>query len=213
MPPSSIRSTLVLTTGFAQGAALTFAALAAHGVQVLAVEDPGDRSIDSRARAAGLSIVPIPVDEHGLDVDELARSGADAVIVTPAHQSPTGAVLSPERRTALVAWASRTDGWIVEDDYDSEFRYDRQPVGSLQGLAPDRVVLIGTTSKSHAPGLRIAWIAAPPQLASGSSRRSAPRTEAVPRSTSSPSPSSSTRAATSGTFARCARGTRRDGEP
>ena len=157
---------LILTTGFAQGAALTFAALAAHGVQVLAVEDPGDRSIDSGARAAGLRIVSVLVDEHGLDVDELVRSGADAVMVTPAHQSPTGAVLSPERRTALVEWASRTDGWIVEDDYDSEFRYDRQPVGSLQGLAPDRVVLIGTTSKSHAPGLRIAWVAAPPRIAS-----------------------------------------------
>jgi GntR family transcriptional regulator / MocR family aminotransferase len=135
-------------------------------VRALAVEDPGDRSIDARARAAGLSVVPVRVDAHGLDVDELEHSGAEAVLVTPAHQSPTGAVLSPERRAALVAWASRTDGWIVEDDYDSEFRYDRRPVGSLQGLAPDRVVLLGSTSKSHAPGLRIAWVAAPPALAS-----------------------------------------------
>jgi GntR family transcriptional regulator/MocR family aminotransferase len=157
---------VVLATGFAQCVTLTFAALAAQGVRTLAVEDPGDRSIDAAARDAGLIVVPIRVDEQGLDVAELERSRADAVVVTPAHQAPTGAVLSPERRTALAAWAARTGGWIVEDDYDSEFRYDRRPVGSLQGLAPDRVILIGTTSKTHAPGLRIAWIAAPAALRS-----------------------------------------------
>jgi len=155
---------MVIGTGFAQCVALAIDALTDHGVRVLAVEDPGDRSVDEIARRAGLELRAIPVDGDGIDVDCLAASGAEAVIVTPAHQSPMGAVLSPGRRTALADWAVRTGGWIVEDDYDSEFRYDRQPIGALQGLAPDRVLLIGSASKTHAPGLRLAWMAVPPAL-------------------------------------------------
>jgi GntR family transcriptional regulator/MocR family aminotransferase len=155
---------IVLGTGFAQCVALAIDVLAARGVRTLAVEDPGDRSIDEVARRAGVRLAAIPVDIDGIDLDRLAASGAGAVLVTPAHQSPTGAVLSPERRTALVDWAMRTGGWIIEDDYDSEFRYDRQPLGTLQGLAPGRVILVGSASKTQAPGLRLAWMAVPPPL-------------------------------------------------
>ena len=133
------------------------------------MEDPGDRSVDDVAHSLGMEVIGIPVDGEGIDVEALAESGAEAVIVTPAHQAPTGAVLSPSRRAQLIAWADATGGWVLEDDYDSEFRYDRQPVGALQGVAPDRVILLGSTSKTHAPAIRIGWIAAPgvllPQLA------------------------------------------------
>ena len=86
------------------------------------------------------------------------------MILTPTHQFPTGTALAPERRQALVAWAAKLDATIVEDDYDAEFRYDRDPVGALQGLAPDRVALIGTVSKSLAPALRLGWVVCPPRL-------------------------------------------------
>jgi GntR family transcriptional regulator/MocR family aminotransferase len=161
---------IVVCTGFAQGLGLVLRALAARGVRSAALEDPGYGDLTASdsaraARAAGIDVVPVPVDELGLDVAALEASGAQVVVVTPAHQSPTGVVLAPERRHALVAWAARTDGFIVEDDYDSEFRYDREPVGVLQGLAPDRVFAIGTVSKSLAPAVRLGWVLVPPALA------------------------------------------------
>ena len=155
---------VVLCQGFAQGLALVLPALAARGVRVLAVEDPGDRAVDDTAAAAGIALAPIPVDAHGIRTDLLDEAGAHAVLVTPAHQSPTGVVLSASRRVELVEWARRSGGWIIEDDYDSEFRYDRQPLGAVQGLAPDRVVLIGSASKTHAPGVRVGWMAGPGEL-------------------------------------------------
>lgn len=94
----------------------------------------------------------------------MAATGAWAVIVTPAHQWPTGVVLAPDRRHALIDWAVRQDGYVIEDDYDAEFRYDREPVGALQGLAADRVISIGTVSKSLAPALRLGWLLCPPAL-------------------------------------------------
>ena len=103
------------------------------------------------------------IDDDGLDVAALADSGARAVLSTPAHQSPTGVVLSATRRTALVEWA-RTGNLVIEDDYDAEYRYDRAPVGALQGIAPDRVIYVGSTSKTLAPGLRIGWMVLPPAL-------------------------------------------------
>jgi GntR family transcriptional regulator / MocR family aminotransferase len=106
------------------------------------------------------------VDEEGLDVGKLAVSNADAVVLSPAHQYPTGVVLSPTRRAELIAWARRRDALIVEDDYDTEYRYDRDPVASLQGLAPDRVAYVGTASKTLAPGLRLGWVLAPNHLVS-----------------------------------------------
>src|SRR5260370_12146902 len=111
-----------------------------------------------------MDAVSVPVDELGLDVAALEASGARVGVVTPAPQSPTGVVLAARRRHALVAWAARNDGFVVEDDYDSEFRYDREPVGVLQGLAPDRVFAIGTVSKSLAPAVRLGWVLVPPSL-------------------------------------------------
>jgi GntR family transcriptional regulator / MocR family aminotransferase len=160
---------IVVCTGFAQGFSLAVRALAQLGVRRVALEDPGYGDLaasDSAraARAAGAEMVPVPVDELGLDVAALEASGARAVVVTPAHQSPTGVVLAAGRRHALIGWAARNDGFVIEDDYDSEFRYDREPVGVLQGLAPDRVLAIGTVSKSLAPAVRLGWVLVPPQL-------------------------------------------------
>jgi GntR family transcriptional regulator / MocR family aminotransferase len=160
---------LVVCTGFAQGLGLVLRALTQLGVRRAALEDPGHGDLaasDSAqaARALGIDVVPVPVDELGLDVAALEASGAQVVVVTPAHQSPTGVVLAAQRRHALVDWAARNDGFVIEDDYDSEFRYDREPVGVLQGLAPDRVFTIGTVSKSLAPAVRLGWVLVPPPL-------------------------------------------------
>src|SRR5580765_8807180 len=149
---------IVVCTGFAQGLGLALRALAARGVTRVAFEDPGygqagTSSSIRTAGAAGAVAVHVPLDADGLDVAALAASGARAVVVTPAHQSPTGVVLAAARRRELVQWASRCDGYIVEDDYDSEFRYDREPVGVLQGIAPDRVFTLGTVSKALAPAV------------------------------------------------------------
>jgi GntR family transcriptional regulator/MocR family aminotransferase len=104
------------------------------------------------------------VDELGLDAEQLDQSSARAVVLTPAHQSPSGVLLAPQRRRAIAAWAHVNHAFMIEDDYDSEFRYDREPVGVLQGLAPDHVALIGTVSKSLSPALRLGWILCPPDL-------------------------------------------------
>ncbi|GAA4604024.1 GntR family transcriptional regulator/MocR family aminotransferase [Actinoplanes octamycinicus] len=122
-------------------------------------EDPTRPDYPAMAERLGLGVTRLPVDADGLVVNALA--GEAAVVVTPAHQFPLGVTLSPQRRRDLLDWARRTDAVIVEDDYDGEFRYDRQPVGALQGLAPERVIYAGTVSKTVAPGLRIAWLAVP----------------------------------------------------
>jgi GntR family transcriptional regulator / MocR family aminotransferase len=160
---------VIVCSGFAQGLGLVLRALVRAGVRCVAFEDPGYGSPDTdetvqSAQAAGLRVVYVPVDELGIDVAALAASGAGVAVVTPAHQSPTGVVLAPGRRHALVEWATRNGAFIVEDDYDSEFRYDREPIGVLQGLAPDRVVTIGTASKALAPAVRLGWVLAPRSL-------------------------------------------------
>src|SRR5450631_1909195 len=163
---------MIISTGFAQGVNLVLHALARQGgVSCVAFEDPGYGSAqaDETVRAVlamGIDVTYVPVDEHGLVVGDLVASGAQAVVVTPAHQSPTGEVLSPARRHALTDWARRGGGYVIEDDYDSEFRYDKEPVGALQGLAPDQVFLLGTASKALAPAVRLGWVHAPSPLAS-----------------------------------------------
>jgi GntR family transcriptional regulator/MocR family aminotransferase len=161
---------MIVSTGFAQGINLVLRALARAGVRSAAFEDPGYGQADTdetlqAAGALGLSVVRVPVDDLGIDVTALAASRAQVAVVTPAHQSPTGVVLAARRRHALVDWARRNDAFIVEDDYDSEFRYDKEPVGVLQGLAPGRVFTIGTASKALAPAVRLGWVLAPPSLA------------------------------------------------
>jgi GntR family transcriptional regulator / MocR family aminotransferase len=148
---------ILICSGATQGLALLGRALARNGIDAIAVEDPGLPPHRAVLRYAGLQVRGVPVDERGLDVDAL---NAPAVLSTPAHQCPTGVVLSANRRTALVRWASE-GGIVIEDDYDAEFRYDRAPIGALQGLVPDRVVYLGTASKTLAPGLRLGWLVLP----------------------------------------------------
>jgi GntR family transcriptional regulator/MocR family aminotransferase len=135
-----------------------------QGLTRIAVEDPG--SLGSREELAywGLHPVPVPVDEHGLDVGELDHAGLAAVLVTPAHQFPTGAVLAPGRRRDLLGWAAEADALVIEDDYDAEYRYDRAPVPALQASAPDRVAYAGSTSKTLAPGMRLGWLIPPRRM-------------------------------------------------
>jgi GntR family transcriptional regulator/MocR family aminotransferase len=156
---------MVICTGYAQGVTLLMGVLAARGAKGLALEDPSsnDDALPA-ARAAGLDVVGIPVDGDGIRVDALRDSGADAVILTPSHQWPTGSVLSAANRAAVIRWAAERGAVIVEDDYDAEYRYDRTPVGSVQGLAPDHVVYAGSASKTLAPGLRLGWFVLPAHL-------------------------------------------------
>jgi GntR family transcriptional regulator / MocR family aminotransferase len=155
---------IVICVGFGQGVNLVLRSIAGDGIRRVAIEDPGDDDYFEICSRLGIEAVPVPIDERGIDVGALAAASVRAVILTPTHQFPTGTALAPERRQALVAWAAERDATIIEDDYDAEFRYDRDPVGALQGLAPDRVALIGTVSKSLAPALRIGWILCPPRL-------------------------------------------------
>jgi len=128
------------------------------------VEDPGWAGHRAVLEHSGLEAVGVGVDDGGIMVDAVVRADADAVLVTPAHQSPTGVVLTPERRATLLAWAQDRDALIIEDDYDAEYRYDREPVGALQGLAPEQVLYAGSASKVLAPALRIGWLLAPAWL-------------------------------------------------
>ncbi|MER5379110.1 PLP-dependent aminotransferase family protein [Streptomyces sp. NPDC002688] len=156
-PPERI----VITSGYVQALALLTRVLDGGTV---AMEDPGLPFHRDVVRKSGGRVVPLTVDEHGARADGLPALGADAVVVTPAHQYPTGVTLHPERRRALTDWARTRDGLIIEDDYDGEFRYDRQPVGALQGMAPAHAVYVGTASKTLGPALRLGWMVLPPQL-------------------------------------------------
>ena len=139
-------------------------ALRADGHTTIAVEDPGPTRLWQAAKLAGLTLVPMPVDDHGMVVSALAdHPGVRAVCVGAAHHFPLGGVLPPARRAALLAWARRVDGLIVEDDYDAEFRYDRAPTATMQGMEPRRVALLGSVSKTLGPTVGIGWAVAPPQ--------------------------------------------------
>ena len=157
---------IVVCSGTAQALVLLARAL---GAPHLAVEDPGLPPHRAILAAHGASLSPLPVDGDGARVDELARIASrggevDGVLVTPAHQCPTGVALAPARRAALLEWAATGSGFVIEDDYDAEYRYDRAPLGALQGLAPDRIIYLGTVSKTLAPALRLGWLVLPGAL-------------------------------------------------
>jgi GntR family transcriptional regulator/MocR family aminotransferase len=154
---------MILCTGFMQGFSLLCRALASRGVEQIALEDPGWHVHRLIAEQAGLEIVPIPVDQYGIVVDALTATDVAAVLITPANQFPMGAVMTAERRAALVDWAG-DERVIIEDDYDSEYRYDRVAVGAMQGLAPERICHIGSMSKRLAPGMRLGWMLPPSWL-------------------------------------------------
>lgn len=147
---------------------------AAHGLRLLADVVGGPWAVEAYGLpfhrelldGQGVRTRPVAVDEDGARIGDLGR-GERAVLLTPAHQFPTGGPLHPERRTAAVDWARATGGLVVEDDYDGEFRYDRQPVGAVQGLDPEHVVLLGSVSKSLSPTLRIGWMVLPERLVDG----------------------------------------------
>ena len=157
---------VVFCHGSAQGIGLLCRVLRECGVRRVAVEDPGYADQCTNIQASRLETPRVPVDDRGIRVDRLGRLDAGAVLVTPAHQYPTGSVLAPERWAALLEWAATQRAVIVEDDYDAEYRYDREPIGALQGLTPERVIYTGSASKVLSPALRLGWLVVPPNLVS-----------------------------------------------
>ncbi len=162
---------MVVSGGTRQALGVVWGVLRDAGVRRVAVEDPGWSAQHETALDAGLEPVAVSVDEHGMRVVELDPLDVDAVALTPAHQCPLGAVLAPERRAALIAWARWRGAIVVEDDYDAEYRYDREPVGALQGMAPEHVVYAGSVSKTLAPALRLGWLVLPERLAQSAAER------------------------------------------
>ncbi|MFI8189536.1 PLP-dependent aminotransferase family protein [Streptomyces sp. NPDC085946] len=152
---------LVIVSGVAQATTLLGFALRARGMRTVGVEDPGSPQHGTLYASAGVGAVPLPVDGEGVDMASLRASGVRAVTTTPAHQFPTGIAYSARRRAQLLDWARSVDGIVLEDDYDGDFRYDRAPVGALQGLDPEHVAYAGSVSKSLAPGLRLGWLLVP----------------------------------------------------
>jgi GntR family transcriptional regulator / MocR family aminotransferase len=151
---------------------------AQHGIDLMArvlldpgdvawVEQPGYRPVRASLRAVGAQIVRVPVDEHGLDVSEGERRAPNARVafITPSYQAPLGVTLTLERRLALLDWAQRADAWVLEDDYNGEYRYDTDPIPAVKALdRAGRVIYIGTFSKTLAPGLRVGYLVVPPSL-------------------------------------------------
>ncbi|MFD0074950.1 PLP-dependent aminotransferase family protein [Streptomyces sp. NPDC127166] len=155
---------LLVCSGVAQASTLLGFVLRARGHDRVGIEDPGSPEHGRLFASTGLDTVWLPLDEDGLRPGPLADSGVRAVVVTPSHQFPSGISWSAERRAALLDWARAVDGYVLEDDYDGDFRYDRAPVGALQGLDPERVAYAGSVSKSLAPGLRLGWLLVPEAL-------------------------------------------------
>ncbi|GAA3543083.1 PLP-dependent aminotransferase family protein [Amycolatopsis ultiminotia] len=156
---------VIVCSGAAEGLRLVAAALARAGVTKIAVEEFGLQTQRQALQKAGIDAVPIPIDADGADVSTLDTApNPGAVLLTPSHQFPLGVALHSDRRAAVVDWARRRGTLVIEDDYDGEFRYDRSPVGALQGLDHDHVIYLGTASKSLAPGLRLGWLVLPDHL-------------------------------------------------
>ncbi|MFC9272415.1 PLP-dependent aminotransferase family protein [Streptomyces zhihengii] len=153
---------VLVVAGTAQALTLLHPVLKADGIDCVAMEDPGSLGARQHLLHGGLRVRPVPVDGDGVRVDALRATGARAVLLTPAHQFPTGVVTSGERRRELLRWAAE-GGLILEDDYDAEHRYDRPPVPALRALLADRVCYMGSVSKLLAPALRIGWMVPPPR--------------------------------------------------
>jgi len=152
---------VVVGAGFAHLLAWWAHVVRARGVRTVAFENPSLDSLRAIAAGSGLRIAGVDVDDEGMRVSEI---DAPAVVITPAHQYPLGVTLGPARRAALVRRAVESGLLVLEDDYDGEFRFDRRPVGALQAMAPEHVAYAGTTSKTLAPGLRLAWLVLPQRL-------------------------------------------------
>lgn len=153
---------IVIVSGVTQGITLLCRLLLSSGHDSLAVEDPSNAVQRRLLTRLGIRVVDVPVDDEGLRVDELARTGTRAVLCTPAHQYPLGVALSARRRDQLLRWAADVDGLVLEDDYNADFRYSTRPLGCLQGMDPRHVALLGSVSKTLAPALRLGWVVTPP---------------------------------------------------
>jgi GntR family transcriptional regulator/MocR family aminotransferase len=153
---------VIIVAGVAQALGLLAQVLRRHGIAKVAVEDPGSLGARQHLRSWQLETPPIPVDSEGLRVDELRASGLAAVMLTPAHQFPTGVVLGGDRRRQLARWVA-AGGLVIEDDYDAEHRYDRPPVPALRSMLAEHVCYAGSVSKLLAPALRVGWVLAPPR--------------------------------------------------
>ncbi|MFE7634800.1 PLP-dependent aminotransferase family protein [Kitasatospora sp. NPDC057518] len=154
---------VLIVAGTAQALALLGRALGRAGIDEVAVEDPGSVGVRQHLAHWLAATPPVPVDAEGVRVDALRATGAPAVLLTPAHQFPTGVVLGGERRRELLRWAAE-GGLVIEDDYDAEHRYDRPPVPALRAVLPDRVCYAGSVSKLLAPALRTGWLLVPDRL-------------------------------------------------
>jgi GntR family transcriptional regulator/MocR family aminotransferase len=155
---------VIVVAGVAQALALLAQVLRADGLSALAVEDPSSLGVREQLRANGIETTPVPIDDKGLRVDELRRSSARVVHLTPAHQFPMGVVLDGDRRRDLAQWALDNNGLVIEDDYDAEHRYDRPPVPALRSILPDHVCYASSVSKLLAPALRIGWLLVPARM-------------------------------------------------
>lgn len=154
---------VLIVAGTAQTLTLLGRVLRDDGISAVAVEDPGSLGARQHLHNCRLDTPPVAVDSEGIRVDELRATGETAVLLTPAHQFPTGVVLRGGRRSELTRWARECGGLIIEDDYDAEHRYDRTPVPALRSVLAENVVYAGSVSKLLAPALRIGWVLAPPK--------------------------------------------------